>query len=124
MKKLLIILIVIGMLMNTGCASLIPHPRAWTKKEKIAAGFFIAAHTANAFTTEAHQNHPELYYEMNPIMGRHPSDTEIVTYFSVTGIATLLLTHFYPELRKPLLYGYGAVNSYWVIHDLRMMDRD
>lgn len=124
MKKQMLIVICILVLFNSGCTSLIPHPRAWTKEEKIAAGFFIAAHTANAFTTEAHQDSPELYYERNPIMGRHPSDTEIVTYFSITGVGALLIAHFYPELRKPLLYGYGAINSYWVIHDLQMMNKN
>lgn len=122
MKKMLIMMCILVLVFGNGCVSLIPHPRPWTKDEKIAAGFFIAAHTANAFTTEAHQDHPDMYYEMNPIMGRHPSDTEIIAYFSITGVVALLIAHFYPELRKPLLYGYGGVGCYWTVHDLNMMD--
>lgn len=111
----IICLILIG-----GC-SLVPHPQPWTNREKMAATFFIAAHTANAFSTEAHQNRPDLYYETNPIMGRHPSDTEIVAYFSLTGIGTLLIAHLYPELREPLLIGYGSLNTYMAIKDYEMM---
>lgn len=121
MKKLLTILVLTIILGNSGCINLIPHPRPWTKSEKTAAWFFVAAHTANAFTTEAHQNHPDMYYEVNPILGRHPTDSEIAGYFSLTGVATLITTHFYPELRKPVLYGYGGTNLYWTIHDIEMM---
>ena len=121
MKKLQGILI---LLCCCGCTSLIPHPRPWTRSEKMAAAFFIAAHTANALTTEAHQNHPDRFYEMNPLMGKHPSDVEIGAYFSLTGVGTLLVTHLYPELRKPLLIGYGGVNCYWTWHDLKMMGKD
>ena len=120
MKNVLITICLLVVLLS-GCTGLMPHPRPWTRREKVAAVFFIAAHTANAFTTEAHQDHPELYYEMNPILGRHPSDFEIGTYFSLTGVATLLVTHLYPELREPVLYGYGGVNCYWAVHDIDMM---
>ena len=111
-------------LIFSGCASFLPHPREWTKGEKVAATFFIAAHTVNALTTEAHQDSPELYYERNPILGRHPSDTEIVSYFSLTGVTTLAIAHFYPETRKPLLYGYGGVNCYLAVRDIEMMEKN
>jgi uncharacterized protein YceK len=119
--KLVVTMILLITLLTTGCASLMPHPRPWTKQEKLAAGFFIAAHAANALTTEAHQDHPELYYEKNPILGKHPSDAEIGTYFSITGVGTLLIAHFYPELRQPLLISYGAANCYWTMHDYKIM---
>jgi len=95
-----------------------PNPRPWTKSEKMAAVFFIAAHTANAFTTEAHQDRPELHNEINPILGTHPTDTEVIGYFSLTGALALGVAHLYPEIRKPLLIGYGGVNTYWSIHDI------
>jgi len=87
----------------------------------MAAMFFVVAHTANALTTEGHQDYPDLYYEMNPILGKHPSDMEIGAYFSITGVGTILIAHFWPELRIPLLVGYGGVNTYWAIHDWEMM---
>ena len=109
------------MIMFSGCESLMPHPRPWTKREKMAAGFFITAHTLNAYSTERHQNHPDCYYERNSLMGKHPSDTEIGVYFSLTGIVALLIAHWYPELREPLLYGYGGLNLGMAISDFEMM---
>lgn len=120
MKKLIVTMVV---LVTSGCASLMPHPRPWTRNEKMAAVFFIAAHTANAYTTEKHQDHPELYYERNSIMGRHPSDAEIGGYFSITGVGTLLIAHLYPETRMSLLVGYGVVNTYWTMHDYKSMQK-
>jgi len=124
MKKTLTIICLLAALLLSGCQGLMPHPRPWTSREKTAAIFFIAAHAANGLSTEAHQDHPELYYEMNPVLGRHPSDMEIGTYFSLTGVATLLVTHLYPELREPVLYGYGGVNCYWTVHDIDLMRQD
>ena len=121
MKKLIMTMLVLVVGLVSGCTSLMPHPRPWTNQEKMAAVFFLAAHTANALTTEAHQDHPELYYEQNPILGRHPSDAEIGGYFSITGVGTLLVAHLYPELRMPLLVGYGAANCYWTVHDYKLM---
>lgn len=124
-KKLLSLIFVLGaILFLCGCASIIPHPRPWTKREKIAATFFIAAHTADALTTERHQDSPNRYHEKNPIMGRHPSDRDIGVYFSVTGFGALLIAHLYPELREPLLFGYGGVNAYMAIKNINMMRKD
>ncbi len=109
------------LLMTTGCTSIIPHPRPWTKQEKQAAIFFLAAHTANAYTTELHQDKPHLYYERNPLLGKHPSDTETNVYFSVTGLGTLLIAHFYPEIRERLLWNYFKVNTMASLHDYDMM---
>ena len=98
----------------TACAS----PRPWTKQEKVAAGFFLVAHSANGITTSRIDNHGN--YEMNPAMGEHPSDTGVIVYFSLTGLGALTISHFYPRLRQPLLYGYGSVNTYFAIHDCRI----
>ena len=93
------------------CAS----PRSWTRQEKAAAGFFVLAHSADAITTSQLTDHGN--YEMNPIMGKHPSDIEIGVYFSLTAIGALVVSHFNPDLRKPLLYGYGSINSICAIHN-------
>jgi hypothetical protein len=113
------IAILLFLLTTTGCGSF--NPRPWTKAEKQAAIYFLAAHTANAYTTVQHQGQPDRYYETNPIMGRHPSDREINTYFSVTGIGTILIAHLFPEIRERLLVSYGNANTMLAFHDCRMM---
>ena len=103
------------MLLLTGCA-VVPHPRPWTGREKAAAAFFVTAHTVNAISTERHLDISG-NYEYNPILGRYPSDRRVNTYFSITGLGTLLIAHLYPELREPLLIGYGGINAGWAVYD-------
>ncbi len=113
MKQILIICIAF---LLSGCSSIVPHPRPWTGREKAAAAFFIAAHTANAISTEMHLD-GRGNYEYNPILGKHPSGRRVNTYFSITGIGTLLIVHLYPELREPLLIGYGGINAGLAVYD-------
>ena len=107
----------ISIVILSSCATLKPHPRKWTSAEKACAGFFIATHLANAYTTERAQDHPQCD-EVNPALGEHPSDSKTIVYFSFTGLVALTLSHFYPNLRKPLLIGYGVVNTGLAINDL------
>ena len=113
MKYILIFLISISLFVS--CAT----PRPWNKQEKTAAYFFILAHSANAFTTSQLDDNGN-YEKYNFILDKHPSDTEVGIYFSITGGLALALSHFYPKLRKPLLYGYGFLNTCLVIHDYNL----
>jgi len=110
MKYILIFLIII--LLFTACAS----PRPWTKPEKVAAGYFILGHSADALSTEKMLDNPN-NYETNPILGEHPSDAEVITYFSLTAIAALTISHFYPKLRFPLLSIFGTTGFGYAIHN-------
>lgn len=102
-------IVVALILLTMGCSHIKPHPRSWTTGEKAMAGFFIVAHAADAYTTERHQDYPASYEELNPLLGKHPTDSEIAIYFIATGAAALVICHFYPELRYPLLGIYGGV---------------
>jgi len=102
MRRLIFIVLIFPFLCS--CAS----PRPWTKQEKVAAGFFLLGHTADALTTSQLTDNGN--YEMNPILGKYPSDSEVGIYFSLTAISAITLCHFYPSLRQPLLFGYGMTN--------------
>jgi len=104
MKKSYLVFLII-VLLFTACAS----SRPWTKQEKVAAGYFILGHSADALTTEKILDIPNSS-ENSPILGKHPSDFKIITYFSFTAIAALTISHFCPELRIPLLSLYGTIN--------------
>jgi len=113
MRNILTSIIIVLLLM--GCAS----PRPWTKEEKTAAGFFLLAHTANAFTTSQLENNGN-YEKFNFIIKEHPSDTIVGIYFSVTAGLALGISHYWPSLRQPLLYGYGSLNTSLAIHDYNL----
>ena len=99
------------------CAS----PRKWTPDEKKAALAFMIAHTANAYSTERHQDYPEKFYERNRILGNHPSDIKIGTYFALTGIGGLIIAHYIPKLRITLLGSYAIINTRYAIDDLNLV---
>lgn len=117
------VVVLVVVLAVSGCASLYPHPRRWTGEEKALAGFFVLAHVMDGYTTERCQDHPERFYEVNPLLGKHPEDSEIALYFSVTGVGALVLAHLYPELRVPLLGGYGALNFGCTVYNYRLLSR-
>lgn len=104
--------LIIVCLFLTSCAS-------WTKQEKVAAGFFLAAHTANAYSTETMLDNPN-NWEKNPILGKYPSDEKVVMYFSITGGLGLLVAHIWKDARQWLLWGYGGANVYWTVHDSKL----
>lgn len=105
-----------GFLIISGCAS----SRPWTKSEKVAAGFFLAAHTANYYSTEKVLDNPANWEKENFALGKHPSDRKVALYFSFTGIGALIVAHFWEDARPWLLWGYGGVNLYWVKEDRKL----
>lgn len=111
MRKLIVL--ISSFLLLCSCASLKPHPRPWTKGEKVAAGFFLVAHAADWYTTERYLDNPQNWEKTNKfLLGEHPSDTKLAVYFPISGFVALALGHWYPELRYPLLVTYGGINTY------------
>lgn len=94
-----------------GCASL-PKVNLWTKGEKVGAGFFLAGHAADTYTTIRHQDYPDRIHERNPFLDEHPDDHEIYLYAGVTAGLALLISHYVPKLRLPLCIGYGGLGFY------------
>ena len=113
MKAILLYFVIIFLL--TACAS----PRPWTKQEKTAATFNVLGIIADAYTTEQMLNNPN-NHELNPSLGKHPSDSQLAIYFPLTAIITLGLSHFYPKLRNPLLFGYGSLSFGAAIHNSQL----
>jgi len=110
MLRLSVILLTTVLLISS-CAS----PRPWTKEEKIAAGYFCLSHVADYYTTK--QMLDKGHKELNPALGENPSNTELIVYFPLTATIGLSLSHFFPKLRKPLLYGYGSLSFGAAIHN-------
>lgn len=57
-------------------------------------------------TTLDIKNHYQLH-EMNPILGRHPSDLSVVAYFAVVMGGTAVGYHLLPREARP--YAMGAI---------------
>ena len=89
----------------TGCASL-PTPKPWTTGEKVMLGWSIAASAADAYTTTQALNNPN-NYEVNPIMGKHPSNGRVIATIGLSQLIALAVSHWYPYIDLPLI---GRVN--------------
>ena len=110
------------LILFSGCASLKPSQRPWTKEEKLAGVFFVVGHLADFYTTERCLDYPERFHEVNPFLGKHPSDRKLAVYFSVSTAFALTVAHFFPGLRHPILWGYGGLNWGAAYHNKRLLD--
>jgi hypothetical protein len=57
------------------------------------------------------------YYEKNPILGKHPSEAEVVTYFIARGFVHYQATRMIPQRYRNFFHGYNVVYNYNVIRD-------
>ena len=103
-------LIIIAMLL-VGCAT-----RPWTIEEKVLLGASCLAMAADTYTTTRFLDN-ENNWEVNPILGRHPSDTKVITYMISSQAVAIILAHYFPKYRswilgvKTGLNTVGAVNN-------------
>ena len=59
----------------------------------------------------------DAYYEKNPILGKHPSETAVVTYFITRGFAHYHVTKMIPQKYRRFWHGYNVIYNYDVIRD-------
>ena len=106
MKTLLITILLLILL---PCCAALPTPRPWTKAETIVLGASCLAAVADAYTTtRALDNGCE---EMNPLIGKHPSDGAVIVFMGITQAATIIVAHYWPDFRLWILGFKTAVNG-------------
>lgn len=108
-RKLLVVLTLGLLLLSTSCVTM--NPRPWTTEEKIALGLSVVATAADAYTTMEILDTPG-GYEMNPMLGRHPSDEKVVVFLGLSEVLTALVAHYIPDWRLGILAGKAAVNGH------------
>ncbi|MBW2003059.1 MAG: hypothetical protein JRI72_00380 [Deltaproteobacteria bacterium] len=107
-----IILIILIIIYLTSCAGYPGHHnyRSWTRTEKIMlAGSWVAA-GLDYYTSERAFDTPE-NHELNPVIGDHPTDTELAVALLTSQIVVTIMAHCFPKWRKWLLGGKAAINS-------------
>ena len=109
MKKTSIILAIIIL---TGCA----HDLKWSRADKMLLVASWTAATADYSTTKSALENPN-NYEMNPIMGEHPSNTTLATYMLSSQIITTILAHYFPRYRKAILGVKTTINTGCALHN-------
>ena len=57
------------------------------------------------------------YYEKNKILGKHPNEFQVITYFIARGFAHYEATKMIPEKYRSIWHTYNVVYNYDVIRD-------
>lgn len=79
MRKLIVILAIILFLPISAHAY--KFAENWTKTDTAYQGVVITALAVDMAQTLYISNNPNEYYEMNPLLGKHPSNDKVIGYF-------------------------------------------
>jgi hypothetical protein len=111
-------IIIFALILSSGCATT-KTDRSWSNHDKALAFACCTATAADAYTTMRALDVPG-NYENNPILGDHPSDSEVVAYMAASQLVILAIAHAFPQLRKYLLGGVTTVNSVCAVRNSRL----
>ena len=93
MKKLLLILLLLSFTTNG---------EELSKPEKVGELAFQTVNFIDMMQTLEIVQHDDLYYETNPILGKHPRQNEVITYFMIRGAMHYHTTKWLPKKFRPV----------------------
>lgn len=82
-------------------------PRPWTEGEKVVLAWSCLAVVADMYTTCRALDNP-YNYEINPMLGRHPSDSNVIIQLSLSHLVLVAISHWVPEINLPIV---GKINT-------------
>ena len=103
----------IALIFLVGCAT----ARPWTTEEKWLLAASCTATVADMTTTLSFLDDGD--WEINPIMGKHPTDTEVVATMVTSQILTIVVAHFWDDFRKWILGVKTGINAGFAYHNIR-----
>ncbi len=112
MKIILILILLLGKAHAIDLKKYYKEPLSDNDKKGIIA--FNTLQFADMLQTLEIANN-DAYYEKNKIMGRHPSEAQVITYFIARGFAHYHATKILPAKYRPLWHTYNVVYNYNVI---------
>ena len=115
MKKLLIVLLLFCS--NANALDLKKYYKEdLTEVDKANIVLFNVLQTVDMLQTLEIANNDD-YYEKNKILGKHPSEAQVVTYFIARGLAHYHLTNIVPAKYRNYFHGYNIIYNYNTIKD-------
>ena len=94
MRKLLLLLLLF-LLPSTA------NSEELSKAEKVGELSFQVVNFIDMMQTLEIVHHSDLYYETNPILGKHPQQHEVLTYFMIRGATHYHITKWLPKKFRP-----------------------
>jgi hypothetical protein len=97
----------------SGCAN-----GAWSRADTYRQAAVIGVGAVDWLQTREIAKNPEKYYEMNPILGSHPSTKEVDAYFAACALAhTGVAMALPPKWREPWQYLWIGLEAATVAHN-------
>ena len=93
MKKLLLLILLLF--------PFTANSKELSKPEKVGEFSFQIVNFIDMMQTLEIVQHDDLYYETNPILGKHPRQNEVITYFMIRGAMHYHITKWLPEKFRP-----------------------
>lgn len=81
----------------------------WSNTDKLLLGAAMTAHIIDWGQTRYISTHSNKYAEQNPLLGRHPSTSEVNRHFALGMIAMPLMAHLFPKYRSGILGSWLVV---------------
>jgi len=83
----------------------------WTTQDKVLEAFWLALHTVDHLQTRYITKHPDRYWEMNPLLGRHPSTFMVDAYFIIGSLLHIWIVDIVSQEHRKFLQGLAIVVS-------------
>lgn len=106
MKKIIVLLILLTLTPGVSMAA-----DKWSKQDVALESVYLALHLIDWGQTRDIALQPERFYEMNPILGKHPSINDVNIWFLMTGFLHPIITHILPENWRPVWQGVSIFTS-------------
>jgi hypothetical protein len=90
----------------------------WSKQDIALEGVYLALKTIDMGQTLDIAGQPDKYYEVNPVLGRQPSQSAVYAYFLTTSLLHIGVTHVLPAKYRPWFQGVTiGLSGACVIHN-------
>jgi hypothetical protein len=90
----------------------------WSKQDIALEGIYLALKTIDMGQTLDIAAQPDKYYEVNPVLGRHPSKSAVYAYFLTTSLLHIGITNVLPTKYRPWFQGVTiGLSGACVIHN-------
>ena len=91
---------------------------SWDRTDKVLGGVYLVATAMDWRQTVYIAHHPDKYYEMNRILGEHPSEASVNQYFLASVAVKLTVAHILPsKWRKIWLGAMIGSSTALVVHN-------
>ena len=96
------------LLLLSGCST-------WSRQDIALEATYIGLSVVDMGQTIDIAKRPTEYYEVNPILGEHPSPGRVKSFFVFTRVLHVIVVDLLPPKWRPWFQGMGIVEEgYWV----------